>query len=261
MEKVVVVADAQVPFHDERTIEAIFQYIEDIHPTKAINLGDWLDFPYFSTKFISRQTPIQEIQRDINIARTHLEFLVANTDEDVEMIEGNHEYRLEKLILERAPYLEGFLSPDEGALTMARILDVEGVNYIGPYGEAYIHKSFVFKHGDRASKYSAALELADEGSSGMSGHTHRFQTHMHTDRSGPHAWYSIGCLCHIRGSKMPPGYRTGRSRSRNWQQGFAVIYFNDDASFNVYPIVCHDSKFISPEGIAYNSKGIVTHWV
>lgn len=260
MDKIVIVADAQVPFHDQRTIDGIFHYIQDTHPTQAVNLGDWLDFPYFSTKFISRQTPIDEIQRDINIARGHLEFLVENTDDEVIMIEGNHEYRLEKLILERAPALEGFLEPDEGALTMAKILDVPGVKYVGPYGEAYIHKSFVFKHGDRASKYSAALELYDEHSSGMSGHVHKFQVYMHTDRSGAHGWYSIGCLCHIKGSKMPPGYRNGRDRSRNWQQGFAMAYF-EDGLFNVYPIVCTNSKFISPEGILYGPNGIITHWV
>lgn len=243
MEIAIVISDSQRPYHDQRALDVVYKYIMDIKPDHIIVLGDWLDFAQLTTKFLRRAAAPDQLMKDIEAASNELVGLSKYTKE-LTYIEGNHEVRMANYILERAPDLQGL--SDGGPLDIERLLAVPGMRYVGPYGEAWVHNSFVFKHGDFATTYAARKELEFEGSSGMSGHTHRFQTHMRTDRSGAHAWYSIGCLCNIKGPNMPPGAR----RHADWQQGFALVRW-DAKVFNVYPVTITDGRFISPEGRLY----------
>jgi predicted phosphodiesterase len=250
-EQVLVLADLQVPFHDTRAIEAIRQYAADLQPGMIVFLGDILDFPTLTTKFTRSHTEPSKVLEEIGQARDIILSFERLTDKVV-FVEGNHEARLTTYVQERAPELEAFMTPGS-PLNLEKLLDVPKMEYYGPYGSAFIHKGFVFKHGDSVSKYGAEKELLMEGSSGMSGHLHRFQTHMRTDRGGAHAWYCIGCLCHVSGPNQPPAVHKGLNRLQNWQQGFAVIHFAQDV-FNVYPVVITNGKFVSPEGRTYEGR-------
>lgn len=243
METVIVLGDLQIPYHDPPTVKAVLDYITKTKPDMVVVIGDFLDFPSLTTKFLRARTDPQKLLDEIWEAASLLDIMRLSTKRLV-FIEGNHEARLHNYITEKAPDLEA-LAGAGGPLDLKSLLGVKPMEYVGPYGSAFIHKGFVFKHGDIASHYSAFRELQMEGSSGMSGHTHRFQTAMHTDRSGAHAWYSIGCLCKIKGEGMPPPVEAGLNRMRNWQQGFAEIHFSDGI-FNVYPIVITNGRFVAP---------------
>jgi len=242
-EVAVVLADLQIPFQDKRALDVAFRYVEDTGPDFVVALGDWLDFPQLTTKFLRKATSPDQLMKDIRVAHEYLVELSQYAKKIIYIV-GNHEERLANYILERAPDLQGLSKG--GPLDLERLLAVPNMQYVGPYGEAWIHRSFVFKHGDFATTYTARKELEFEGSSGMSGHTHRFQTHMKTDRSGPHAWFCIGCLCNTKGPDMPPGVR----RHADWQGGMAVVKW-DGPVFNVYPVVITNGRFISPEGVTY----------
>lgn len=243
METIVVVPDLQIPYHDKRAVQGVTNYIERTKPDQVVVLGDMLDFAYLSTKFLRKATEPDQILKDIKTARDYLIQWGAHS-KALHFIEGNHEARLANYILEKAPQLEA-LTPT--GFNVQDLLWIAPDHYHGPYGTAYIHKSFVFKHGDYASRYAAQRELEMEGSSGMSGHTHHFQSAFRTDRKGAHAWWSIGCLCNVKGKNIPPGVYEGTNRLLNWQQGFAVIKFWD-RGFNVYPVVITNGHFVDPEG-------------
>ena len=243
-ETAIVLSDAQRPYHDQRALDVVYKYISDVKPDHIIVLGDWLDFAQLTTKFLRRAAAPDQLMKDIETASTELKMLSGYTKK-LTYIEGNHEARLTNYVLERAPDLQGLVAPGR-PLDLPTLLSVPGMRYVGPYGEAWVHNSFVFKHGDVATTYTARKELEFEGSSGMSGHIHRFQTHMRTDRSGAHAWYSIGCLCNIKGRDMPPGAR----RHADWQQGFALVRW-DKGVFNVYPVNITEGRFVSPGGRVY----------
>jgi predicted phosphodiesterase len=247
MERVVVLADLQIPFEDTNALAPVVRYLKHVRPDMIVLLGDILDFESLSTKFLRRQKDPEELLEQLATASAFCEMLDTMTNRLV-FIEGNHELRLTTYIQERAPELSA-LAEGGRALTLPSLLDVPGMEYYGPYGSAMVHRGFVFKHGDYAGKHVAQKELLMEGSSGMSGHNHRFSTAMKTDRKGAHAWYSIGALCNIKGPDMPPGRHVGLNRLRDQQQGFAEILF--DSTFNVYPIVVTDGQFIAPNGQRY----------
>jgi hypothetical protein len=250
METVVVINDLQIPYQDDKSLFAVARYVLDIKPDMIVWNGDILDFPGLTTKFLRSRTQKGHVMADIDKARRVLmEFHDYSPHTRHIFMEGNHEARLRNYITERAEELEGLVEPG-GVLSLPALLGLDWLEYIEPYGEAFIYKSFVFKHGDLASQNSARAELVMEGSSGISGHTHRLQVQAKTDRKGAHAWYSNMCLCHIKGNKMPPGTRTGSNVLRDWQQGFATIFF-DKGSFNVYQTVITGHKFVGPNGRSY----------
>ena len=249
---IIALGDFQIPYEDKEAIAAVMDYIERVRPDKVVLLGDILDFPQLTTKYIKAQFSPEKLLANLAAAREYINYISGFTGEVI-YIEGNHEARLLNYILEKAPELQA-LAAAGGPLHLASLLGpMPKLTYIEPYGEAWVYNSFVFKHGDSATKAGAAAkELADEGSSGMSGHTHRFQVATKTDRGGAHAWYSVGCLCYTEGPNKPPGYRMGAGRVRDQQQGFATIQFRDGI-FNVYPTVITRGRFISPSGRLYSA--------
>lgn len=249
MERVVVLADEQIPYHDARALDLVYRYISDTKPDMVVELGDVLDLPQLTTKYLRRSAPPEQLMRDIAVAREHMVEIGRWTNRVVWTV-GNHEQRLENYILECAPELQGLVAEGQ-PLSLASLFEVPGLEVVGPYGEAFIHHSFVFTHGSATGPRAAEKELAREGSSGMSGHVHRFSNACRTDRGGEHGWWTIGCLCHTRGARMPPGNINGANRVRDWQQGFATIYFTEDGQFNAYPTVIVEGKFISPNGEEY----------
>tara|TARA_Y100000310_G_scaffold39113_1_gene36699 strand:- start:1065 stop:1820 length:756 start_codon:yes stop_codon:yes gene_type:complete len=243
MEIVLVMNDFQIPFHDEGAIACVEEVMVDLQPDVLVYLGDIFDFPGLSTKF--RRSPDQrynlkrELVTGAEIFLRH-QRLVPHARRIY--VEGNHEARLRNYVIDLADELAAFTDTN-GALSLPKLLrlDEAGIEYVGPYGAAWEHESFVFKHGDRATKNTSSAELVAEGTSGISGHTHRGGSTFNTTRSGAHVWYENFCLCHARGWKQPPSHVN--SGIPNWQQGFSVVYF-DGGMFNVYPVVITGGKCI-----------------
>ena len=253
MERAVIVSDWQIPYEDPAAVRALMQYIGSRPPDLIVVLGDFWDFPQLTTKFVRRHTEPGSLEADLLRGREYLiEMQTLALGAPIIFIEGNHEERLRRYIEEQAPAIRDFLDTG-GPLDLPTLIDPEdkvGMEYYGPYGEAWTYLSFVFKHGDHTGPYAAHKELVAEGSSGMSGHTHRFEVAARTDRGGAHAWYSIGCMCYTKGLRMPPGTVEGRNRVRDWQQGFAEVVW-DEGIFNVYPIIITSGSFIGPDGERY----------
>jgi hypothetical protein len=245
-ETVVYRSDEQVPFHDKRSVRLVERYIADVQPDIVVFGGDLNDFTGLTTKFLRRREDKGNVAREIRQSRR----LIMNVREAapnarIVVMAGNHEERLVNYIRERADELEGLEE-----LRWDRLLDLPDVEFVPSYGDVFEYRGFIFKHGEAVVKYAASKELVNEGNSGMSGHTHRAQSYAHTDRSGEHKWWSVGCLCNIKGPHQPPGFRKGSSVLQNWQQGFGVVRFAG-RRFSAYSVVITGHQFISPEGRLY----------
>jgi hypothetical protein len=258
MKTIVAGGDHQYPFHDPRAVKLFERYIGDTQPDVVVLLGDVLDFWQLTTKFLRKGADPKVLLDEIKLASNHIKRIRKLAPHaEIIYIEGNHEARLRNYILECAPALEPFTN---GPLHLSSLLGMgpdDGVTFVEPYGEVWEYDSLYFKHGDLASRFSAAAELALEGGSGVSGHAHRLQIACRTDRSGPHIWASLPALCNITGPNRPPGVYAGTNRVLNWQQGFGVIRFGPKKRkgtlFNIYPVVISNGEFVSPEGKLYRA--------
>ena len=162
-----VLSDVHIPFHDEDTLRRVFDCVVDAQPSNIVLLGDILDC-YSISRFCKRPDRVRNLQDEINIFyKLFKELRKAIPNTDIHYVLGNHEARLEKLVLEN-PGLFGLrnLSPEK----LFRLDDLG----------MYYHKTkvkidnFIYYHGDVVRKnagYSAKAEYEDHKmQDGVSGH-------------------------------------------------------------------------------------------
>lgn len=203
-------SDVHIPFHDPKAVDAVIRYIEDNTPTAIIMNGDIMDF-YMLSRFTKGEgrNPMEEIKMCQDLMQR-----VRNAAPKAEIfyIIGNHETRLEKSVLTKAPELESLI---EDVFT---ILNTEKYNIRG-CASVTVNDTFVFKHGTllgSKSGLSAIKEMENSYMSGCSGHTHRLSKYIARKAGKKFVWLESGCLCDLN-----PEYVV----NPNWQQGFCVFEF------------------------------------
>jgi len=250
------------PFHDRGVLSIILSVIYNLQPDRIILLGDNLDLPDWSDKFIRSPEFRNVTQPAVDELGWWLAQMrgAAMRAEMVE-IEGNHENRMYKarqtnmiaaFDLRKANKVE-----DPPALTIPYLLDLESLNidWIGDYpdGQYWISDDLVCEHGDRAragAGDTVKAMLAKNDVSVIFGHIHRMEFGIKTinTRKGTQVVRAVspGCVCKIDGT-VP-----GNVASQNWSQGFALVYSDEDGD-NIVPIEVVNEK-AQVEGISYKAS-------
>lgn len=252
------------PFHDETAMDVALQIIADVQPELIVNLGDLVDLPEFSRH---PQEPgfARTTQRSIDRAHEWLASQRASSPEaKIVLLEGNHDRRLEKAIVQNAQSAFGLQRacvPESWPVLslpfLLRMDDID-VEYIEGYPANifWINDNLACVHGHktRSSGSTASLMVDDERSSVIFGHIHRIELQHKTRRirSGSRSSLAAcpGCLCRIDGAV--PGFKSstdiyGRPVQswENWQQGIAVVSYQDgDSPFHVELVPIHSGTCI-----------------
>lgn len=226
-------SDMHIPFHDVKTIRNIFDCLVDNQPRHLVLVGDILDC-YSISRFSKRPDRVRNLQHEINVfykLMRELKKHIPNTT--ISYLLGNHELRLEKLVLEN-PGLFGLEVLEPRKLFR---LDELGIDY---YKTKVVVDGFVFYHGDCVRKnagYSAKAEYEDHRmNDGVSGHTHRLSSYFSTYAQNVGQWFENGCLC-----ELEPDYLNDPDKA-NWQQGFTVIDHYDGMNQGTQVLI-QDHKF------------------
>lgn len=236
------------PFHDERAIDIALQVVRSIRPDLIVNLGDTLDFAEFS-RF--QQDPGFALTTQHTVDRGHRYFAQQRAcapEAEIRAMEGNHDRRLEKVIINNAKAAFGLRRaecPDEWPVmsvpNLLRLDDLD-VEYIEGYpaGITWINDRLACVHGERL-KVERVVD--DERVSVIQGHIHRIELQHKTRRSRYGARHTLaaspGCLCRIDGAVPSTKGSTdsnGRAimRPEDWQQGLAVVsYVPGDGPFKL----------------------------
>lgn len=227
--KVFVINDVHVPFQNNTMIEGVVNLLEDEQPDEIILNGDMVDF-YDLSSFDKDPSRIDNLQNELDIlsAMLHI-FRSACPDAKITYVVGNHEDRLRKYLWKKAPALNSLRS-----LKLEEILKTDelGISLV----KKYVLNGFTFVHGEivrQHSSYSAKAEYDKRNCSGMSAHVHRLGVYYKTTSSGTFGWWENGCGCNL-----DPEY----VEEPNWQNGFAMVYFDDNA-FDVHQIYVNKGKF------------------
>lgn len=208
---VAVASDFHVPYHDEKAVATFVNYCREVQPNMIVINGDLVDM-YMLSRFAKGEgrNPMSEIEE----AREILATLRQYTKADIYYVIGNHEQRLEKTILTKAPELASLIE-DVFSIFKLDEIGVKGV------GTITVNDNFVFKHGTllgNKSGLSAIKEMENAYLSGATGHTHRLAKYIARKAGRKFVWLETGCLC-----SMEPEYML----NPNWQQGFAMIQFEN----------------------------------
>ena len=253
MKKVLVLSDMQIYERngrvdglDVKTWEVVKQYARGKRWDEIIIIGDFLDFNCISShnKENLRSVEGQRIAKDYAVGNKILDE-IQSICKKVILIEGNHEYRMARLI-DLYPALEGITEVEKGLRLKER-----GVKYIKFWskGELYKVGKATFGHGLYTNDNHAKKHVTHYGENFFYGHTHDVQSYSQTLRGKNKTivGQSLGCLC-----KYDLPYMRGRPSK--WQQAFAVFYFRDNGFFNYSMIRIFQNSFIGPDGKLYEPK-------
>lgn len=243
------------PFHNRQCWDLAIQVAEEMQPDLVIYLGDMLDLPDWSQKFL--RSP--ECRFTTQASLIELGYLFdrmrqAAPGHEAHYIEGNHEHRFQKNIIHNAVGAYGLKSVDdlEGhpVLSVPNLLDLDGfgIEYHGSYpkGEVWLNDNLRVWHGQKARSNSGATVkniIRDVRNSEIIGHIHRVEMATKTvhPRFGAKSYMvmSPGTIAKIDGT--PPGYNA----KENWQQGLAEVTFQTgNGWFNINPIYIHEGRTV-----------------
>jgi len=253
------------PFHDRRALDLCLQMAEKHQPDEIILLGDMLDLPEWSDKFMISPEFYWTTQPAVNELYWWIKELRQHTNKMI-YIEGNHELRMSKAVVKNiiAAYnLKPANEPNKNSLTVPTLLALDelGVEYMGPYpdGEYWINDNLRVSHGQIARKgggKTASAILADARNSEIVGHIHRHEMAQKTvhPRKGIKTYvaYSPGTVARIDG--VVPAYQA----RNDWQQGMALVHFEDDnGKFQIVPYNIHEGETMADGVIMKYRKSIV----
>lgn len=238
-------------FHDNDAIDVAWAIIGELNPHKTIGAGDIIDLPSQS-RWAQEAGFALTTQRSLDECYMRMAQLRDLTSGEIDLIEGNHDKRLQGFIETNA--LSAFGLRKSGLPTSWPVmslpnllrLDELDITYHDAYPAAHVWVNDVLKveHGTKANANGSTMQryLKDEPHfSRAAGHSHRLEVISRTtyDRAGRIQSFGInpGCLCRVDGTV--PSFHSavgsdGRSREvfEDWQQGISVVRYTDT---EIYP--------------------------
>lgn len=244
------VGDEMIAMHDEEAMSVALQILRDVRPDCVVNLGDFIDLPEWSSKFLVLPEFVLTTQPALDRAHRFLAQQRASCDETTEVVllAGNHDDRLGKAIAKNAMAamrLRRAEAPDEfPVLSMPYLLRLEDlrVRYIsgypaGRYKIANGNDTITPLYAIHGEKLDIAKVATSERQSFVQGHIHRFALHSQTyELDGKPQFvlaFSSGCLCRIDGAvpstkSATDDHGNPLQRWESWQQGIAIVHETPD---------------------------------
>ncbi len=238
--------DVHIPHHNPRAVEVFCRAAERIKPDLIVCLGDLLDCGQFSVHPPTYGVPESDYNEDLKRANALLD-RVQRCCRRLAMVEGNHEYRLDRWAAATAEGRGAY------SLLAPRIQLSKGRSHFSyvPYGSAdgryphyAINSRIIAVHGWSHAKEATRAHLQiSQGRTVIHGHTHRADAHMTQN-----IWStgriiearSAGCLC-----KPVPLYGTGRPVE--WVNAFIIGYLGR-RSDTLYTVPIMHDRCILPDG-------------
>ena len=234
MKKILIFGDSHL--ETKRGIDSSYTLFKKVvklsKPNITICLGDLLDFSYISHFTELGEAEGKRLVEDLGIFKEELSYFKKCTKEQVIFLQGNHEDRLNKLLLKN-PVLIGIVD-------LAKTCEDIGVTYIPTNEQPYkLFDDLYLCHGLTFAKHFAAKLADTAGCSIISGHTHRTQMFVNSYPDGRIIKsYGIGSLTDIieyyeKGKRI-----TGHSNS------FAELLVDDSGYWQMNIIMIENGKCI-----------------
>lgn len=226
---VIIGSDIHIPFQDNNAVESFIRYCKEKKPEAIVLNGDVLDM-FMLSKFTKGEgrNPLEEI----TMCRELLASVrTACPNAEIYYVIGNHENRLEKYVLTKAPELASLI---EDVFSIIKTDDFK----IRGCASLTINDNFVCKHGTllgNKSGLSAIKEMENAYMSGATGHTHRLCKYIARKSGRKFVWIETGCLCDLN-----PEYCV----NPNWQAGFAELKFKDGKLYHSRIIEIEKGKIL-----------------
>lgn len=216
--------DIHFPYHEPKAWEIVLRVAKAESPDIVWLGGDIVDF-YQVSSFSKDPQRRLELQQDLDVAIHELGRLRKVCPRArIYYHEGNHEWRLQKFLWDKASELSGLRGLKLSQLLDFRQLDIIHVSR----GESRKIGELTHQHGDeqiKGGKDVARRVVEKTPANYIFGHHHKLGMGYFRLRSGKvYGAWSNGCLC-----TLTPEYLD----FPQWQQSFALIDYTNEGTFHV----------------------------
>lgn len=218
MSRALIFPDVHIPFHDKRAWEAALRVVEDVKPDFVVQLGDFADFYSVSShaKKFRRRVAFEHELTAMRREMRNLQKAVGRGK--LICLQGNHEERFERYVMENCPDLQFTLPSGDELLNLRPGRDV----WV-PYLSSWKHQKVTFVHDvGHAGPDATKQTLAAVGHCVVHGHSHGATVQYGGTIDGSR-YVALGCgwlgdereITYLHPAKM-----------RNWQKGIGSVDFN-----------------------------------
>lgn len=232
--------DQQAPKHSLAFHESYLKFTDDVKPDFGVLMGDGIDFPSLSTH---RPNPEWDSTAQEGLDSYHeilCDYRTASPGTAYQMLLGNHEDRLRRYILDRAPKVFGLRPANSdypSIFSMQNLLRLDELNIklVEPNGE-YTHAQveiapdLIARHGWLTGPNAMSKALSGLTCSIVYGHVHSEATKAGT------RWSPQGAPTHIQAfengtmSELKGGQ--GFAVDVNWSPCFSTVEVWDDGTWH-----------------------------
>lgn len=231
MKSALFIPDCHIPYHNRKAYRLMLLVGRDLMPDEIVILGDFSDFYSVSGHLKDPrilQHLIAEVE-EVNRRLDEIDLLFPNSKKI--FIEGNHENRLERYLVNNAPALFGITSVEY----LFKFNQRHNWKFI-PYGpkQRYnvLGSKLVAKHTPIGS--SAAVTARKAMCSVVYGHIHRIEQSYAVGISGEqHVAFSCGWLGDVE-QDLVFGYVKNH---HEWQLGFGIAHVDEKTGYFYHQII------------------------
>jgi predicted phosphodiesterase len=215
LDKLLLVPDCHVPFHDDRAWKLMMKVARQFKPDTVVHLGDLADFYSVSahSKNPERGGLLEQELIEVKKKRAELDRLKPKRKV---FVEGNHEQRLIRYLQDKAPELNGLISLDS-----LLKLSENGWEHVPYRSHIKIGKLYLTHDVGSGGKYSTARAMETFQHSVAIGHHHAMQYAVQGDATGKH---QVGAQFGWLGDVKKVDYMHSIKAKRAWSLGFGIGY-------------------------------------
>lgn len=220
LKKILLIPDTHVPYHDKKAFDLVMKVGRVWKPDTVVIGGDFID--NYSVSAHSRD-PRRARKLEVEVEETirHLKIVKGIGAKKNVFIGGNHEDRLERYLMDKAPELFSIISTP-------KILKLEelGFDYV-PYKQVYKIGKLAITHDlGKAGRHAHLKALDDYQNNIVIFHTHRLGYAVEGDVEGNK---HIGTMLGWLGDAESADYKHRAMANREWALGFGIGYHNESS--------------------------------
>jgi predicted phosphodiesterase len=228
--------DTHRPYHSKRAVQVALQCAKAFKPDVLVILGDFADCYSVSAhdKGPDRVRHLRDEILDVNEGLDELDRLGVP---EKHYVEGNHEYRLERYLMQKAPELFGLVDIP----TLFRLKE-RGWKYTPYRSHLKLGKLHITHDVGQAGKYAIQRSLADVQGNIAIGHTHRIGYAIEGSARGD---AHVGAMFGWLGDFDSIDYLHKLKALREWSHGLGVGYMESSGVVHLQPIpIIKDSAVV-----------------
>lgn len=212
--KVLCIGDTHFPFTDMAKLDKIYALVKKHKPTFVVQVGDLYDMYSFSrfARSLDLTTPKQEMAEGRKQAAdmwANIRRIVPNAK--CFQLRGNHEARIWKKIMDKAPEFESLLQRP-----IDELFNFPGVEALPDHRSELVINDIVFCHGWKSGIGDHAKWF---GQSTVCGHLHKGGIVYFPMRNKPFFEMNCGFIADIE--SLPMSY--GETKTNSWVAGVGLI--------------------------------------